>query len=110
MTTTPDYNDGAVHWWDSADSPLGIHPKTTVRVLDPCVGTFNSLAQKISWRMVSAFQVIKQHVEPREWWVNVYEDGTSGVLHKTEQEAVSMFESRHRGTTIRVAELPKSDT
>jgi hypothetical protein len=50
------------------------------------------------------------YTAPRVWHVNVYEDGTSGALHKTRQEAVSMFESRHKGKTIRVVEQPEENT
>jgi hypothetical protein len=47
---------------------------------------------------------------PRAWHVNVYEDGTSGALHKTKREAVSMFEPQHKGKTIRVVEQPEENT
>jgi hypothetical protein len=50
------------------------------------------------------------HTAPREWHINVYEDGTSGALHKTKQEAVSMFEPRFKGETICVVERRESDT
>jgi hypothetical protein len=114
MTKTPDYNDGAIHWWgaDKRYTPEGLHPETIVIVLD-CIngGGFNQgRVSGFHWAGVSAFQVIKQHVEPRVWWVNLYENGTTGGLYKNKQEALIWSSTGDTFETIRVVEQPESDT
>jgi hypothetical protein len=114
MTTTPDYNDGAVHWWgaDKRYTPEGLHPETIVIVLD-CIngGGFNhGRVIGFHWAGVSAFQVITPHVEPRVWWVNVYSAGLGTGLYKTKQEALKWAATDSNVKTIRVVEQPESDT
>jgi hypothetical protein len=114
MTKTPDYNDGAIHWWgsDKIYTPEGLHPKTIVIILDCCnKGYVNQgRVSEFHWASISAFQVITPHVEPRVWWVNLYENGTTGGLYKNKQDALIWSSTGDTFETIRVVEQPESDT
>jgi hypothetical protein len=66
--------------------------------------------EQVIWREVAVFQVIKQHVEPRVWWVNLYENGTTGGLYKNKQDALIWSSTGDTFETIRVVEQPESDT
>jgi hypothetical protein len=109
MTKTPDYNDGHPHWWNSPAAPEGVHPKSTMKVAIEC-GNRMRTGEQVIWREVAAFQVIKQHVEPRVWWVNIYRGGTTSGLYETEQEALKLARAGTVWETIRVVEQPESDT
>jgi hypothetical protein len=106
MTKTPDYNDGAIHWWSGPNAPEQLDPKTLVRAN----GVMNRVVSRINWSVIFAFQVIKQHVEPRVWWTNVYLNGKPGALYKTKQEALKWGKTNSTFKTIRVVEQPESDT
>lgn len=72
--TSTNYNDGKWHGWNGGECP--VHPETvveyvyiseTVPILD------DDAAKHIRWdkkypHPVIAFRVIKEHLEPREWW------------------------------------------
>jgi hypothetical protein len=49
---------------------------------------------------------------PRVWWMNVYQDGSADLIHRTKEEAVlfsrGLYPTPFR--TIRVVEQPESDT
>lgn len=65
-----DYNDGQWHLWPGGECP--VHPQSTIQwmawgIATSCGGTIP--AGEIIWAGVTAFRVIKQHKEPREWWV-----------------------------------------
>lgn len=79
MTDTPNYNDGNWHGWNGGECP--VHPKTVVQAIrgnEEFAETVTWLAsdiQDVCWqdarvpRPVIAFRVIKEHIEPREWWL-----------------------------------------
>jgi hypothetical protein len=109
MTKTPDYNDGHPHWWNKPTAPQGLHPDSKVKVAvdgGHCV----RLVQDLYWGCVYTFQVITPHVEPRVWWVNLYENGTTGGLYKNKQDALIWSSTGDTFETIRVVEQPESDT
>jgi hypothetical protein len=109
MTTIPDYNDGHPHWWNSPAAPEGVHPKSTMKVAIEC-GNRMRTGEQVIWREVAAFQVIKQHVEPRAWWVNVYPYQSCGPLYTTKENAEADLGQNSLAQTIRVVEQPESDT
>jgi hypothetical protein len=109
MTKTPDYNDGHPHWWNSPAAPEGVHGKSNVKV-SYSGKIVMLLVEEVCWGYVSAFQVIKRHVDPRVWWVNLYENGTTGGLYKNKQEALIWSSTGDTLQTIRVVEQPESDT
>lgn len=86
------YNDGKWHGWNGGECP--VHPKTLVdtrwqdesrgslgeilagNVMSECWTHTNSIKH---CNRIIAFRVIKEHREPREWWI--YPD--TGVVKKT---------------------------
>lgn len=95
------YNDGKWHGWNGGECP--VHPKTAVEAIsadgipthedfDPSL--IRREAETIDWGRtagdlrapVVAFRVIKEHREPREWWVNEYHDGVL-VINSSKDEA-----------------------
>jgi hypothetical protein len=109
MTKTPDYNDGNVHWWNSYYKPETLHGKSNVKV-SYSGKIVMLLVEEVCWGYVSAFQVIKRHVEPRVWWVNLYPNRSSGGLYKTKEEALKWRTKECGIQTIRLIEQPESDT
>ncbi len=74
-TPETDYNDGKWHGWNGGECP--VHPKTVVDAMRADGEMLSStIAEYISWchylgdRNIVAFRVIKEHKEPREWWVH----------------------------------------
>jgi hypothetical protein len=110
MTKTTDYNDGNVHFWKGDYVPDGLHEMTLIRIDSAFSWFIVVLVKEARWAEISAFQVIKQHVEPRVWWVNLYENGTTGGLYKNKQEALIWSSTGDTFQTIRVVEQPESDT
>jgi hypothetical protein len=109
MTTTPDYNDGAIHWWNSYATPEGLHPKSTVKV------SYSGkivllLVREVAWGHVFAFQVTEQHTEPRAWWVNVYPGIGFGEAYKDKGSAARAKAHDSDAKTIRVVEQPEENT
>jgi hypothetical protein len=109
MTKTPDYNDGHPHWWNKPTAPEGLHPDSKVKVAVDG-GVRVRYVQDLNWGCVHIFEVIKQHVEPRVWWVNIYESGKTGMFYKTKQGALKWGKTNSTFKTIRVVEQPESDT
>lgn len=68
------YNDGKWHGWNGGKCP--VHPETVVEVRSwaGCARTVNAKSIQ-SWgddgaqSQPVAFRVIKEHREPREWWI-----------------------------------------
>jgi len=85
-----DYNDGEWHGWNGGDCP--VHKKSKVE----CVYTDNQRSitrQAIAfvWSATSlyrpvAFRVIKEHREPREWWLT---GGCGFDVWSTEEDAIA---------------------
>lgn len=78
MTGAPNYNDGLWHGWNGGECP--VHPETVVEVvwLDKTAPKRETLiALNFVWddeiSKVVAFRVVKEHREPREWFVFVKE-------------------------------------
>ena len=85
-----DYNNGQIFGWNGGDCP--VHPETVVKFwmredgASPCCR-----ASELDWKHLQmsfdiiAFQVVKQHVEPKVIWVNE----TKGVVYEayTSEEA-----------------------
>lgn len=85
-----DYNDGTIHGWNGGDCP--VHPEAVVKVwFEVSLNTLQR-AGDLDWKVrdedwsIIAFQVVKQHVEPKVIWVNEYEDGYH-TAHNTEEKA-----------------------
>jgi hypothetical protein len=92
------YNDGKIHGWNGGDCP--VHPETEVRAWRRNLGLpILWQAKLISWRHdygdadIIAFQVVKQHVEPKVIWVNETKGG--GLVTFTSKEAALRYVSPH---------------
>lgn len=73
-----DYNDGNWHGWNGGECP--VHPKTIVQIVwqfthgDVRDGLQEDCAVQWAWGgnengRIIAFRVVKQHREPREYWI-----------------------------------------
>lgn len=85
-----DYNDGQIHGWNGGDCP--VHPETVVKVwFEVSLNTLQR-AGDLDWKVrdedwsIIAFQVVKQHVEPKVLWVNEEADGIH-VAYDSEEKA-----------------------
>ena len=85
-----DYNNGQIHGWNGGECP--VHPETVVKFWTRDGRSFSEgTAKCLRWSNLSensdiiAFQVVKQHVEPKVIWVNEYVDGP--VAFNTERSA-----------------------
>lgn len=90
------YNDGKWHGWNGGECP--VHPETTVEYVwhDPNrnsagFGTERQAVEdenpRIAWIHVVKFRVVKEHKEPREFWVKghvAYEAPVHGAIHVRE--------------------------
>jgi len=70
-----DYNDGNWHPWNGGECP--VHPKSLVVVMvrDGMVSPERQPARAYKWDedhtgTIVAFRVVKEHKEPREYWVS----------------------------------------
>lgn len=67
------YNDGEWHGWNGGECP--VHPKTVVRAMTEMGRELNCKAKNIAWSQfnsgtdIIAFRVIKEHREPRDFWL-----------------------------------------
>lgn len=71
--TSTNYNDGKWHGWNGGECP--VHPETVVKgfMSYPC--HFTGQAGFMDWSHIKQFRVIKEHREPREWWLIRLENG-----------------------------------
>lgn len=94
------YNDGKWHGWNGGECP--VHPKSTVELRwSEDTGESNSKAdfyQTECWtheddtcNHIIAFRVIKEHREPREWWI-----GCNGFAYSAREAA----EDSLKGTLV----------
>lgn len=102
------YNDGKWHGWNGGECP--VHPKTEIQV---------SVAER-SWRWwrgpagdfcwsdedtpIVAFLVVKEYKEPREWWVNIYPNGTPGYAW-AKKESAELMKKFRSGMVVKVREV-----
>lgn len=64
------YNDGKWHGWNGGECP--VHPETVVEVMNVNTGLCGPYpANKTYWgcEVTTAFRVIKEYREPREFWI-----------------------------------------
>lgn len=90
-----DYNDGVWHGWNGGECPVnddsiveGMYLRDGSPALESPV---TDRAAHFDWRLENAntliaFRVVKAYREPREWWVNEYQDRFMSV-HNTLYEA-----------------------
>ena len=66
-----DYNDGNWHAWNGGECP--VHPKTVVKACFEAQKSFAQKAGDFNWGLsavpITAFKVVKEHKEPREFWI-----------------------------------------
>jgi hypothetical protein len=93
-----DYNNGQIFGWNGGECP--VHPETVVRYWLRCGRTFDeNTAYALRWSHqesagdIVAFQVVKQHVEPKVIWVNETKGG--GLVTFTSKEAALRNVSPH---------------
>lgn len=77
-----DYNDGKWHRWNGEGmKPAGVHDKSWVEFIwhedrsnklgrERMLAGWNSLDERPSWSNVLKFRVVREHKEPREFWVD----------------------------------------
>lgn len=68
-----DYNDGKWHVWNGGECP--VHSRSVVEVLHAEKGILDERAAGvILWdhKDLIAFRVVKEHKEPREWFIDTY--------------------------------------
>lgn len=62
------YNDGRWHGWNGEECP--VHPKTRIEGLEPKGVFWTASAGDCHFESFrGAFRVIREHREPREWWI-----------------------------------------
>lgn len=107
-----DYNDGKWHGWNGGECP--VHPESLVSYASTRNGeTAPVKAGRLEWGSnplsnypIIAFRVVTPYVEPlkpREFWVNIDEDGTM-IGHDSKTEA-DRWAYADRIACIRVREV-----
>lgn len=95
--------DKIKHWygWNGGDRP--VHANTIVDTVDVDGGTWRGEASGADWSHddrphdIAAFRITKLYVEPRkprEWWVNLYEDGSSDAYAVVEDAIAAETNAR----------------
>lgn len=88
-----DYNDGKWHRWNGGECP--VHPKSVVGAVwhdDNLnqVGIRVDCAGGGAWHnQILKFRVIKEHREPREWWL--VKNGSSSWAFNSAREAKTAY-------------------
>lgn len=68
-----EYKEGVWYGWNGGECP--VHPETIVTVKWSCNGVETSPTParcfETNWQnsSICAFRVVKEHREPREWWI-----------------------------------------
>lgn len=110
--TQPDYNDGKWHGWNGGECP--VHPESVVCAVTAEGDVIDYCAKEVAWYHdedggnVVAFRVIKPYVEPRkprEFWVNVYDDGGFGDLYSSADVAVGNASDNCKYRTVKLREV-----
>jgi len=83
------YNDGEWHLWNGGECP--VHPNTEVEVVSRDRGIvpyYGRRAGVTLWTSpeICAFRVVKEYREPREFWVNIY-DNEARAAHASKSDA-----------------------
>lgn len=107
------YNDGKWHGWNGGECP--VHPMTVVKLVvwagseGGGTGVSGGEAGDFCWSNedtpIIAFRVVKEHREPREWWVNVYPNGAVGCLWARKEDAPRAPVGKDEWKTIKVREV-----
>jgi hypothetical protein len=94
-----DYNNGQIHGWNGGECP--VHPETVVKFWTRDGRSFSEgTAKCLRWSNLSensdiiAFQVVKQHVEPKVIWVNEYRTTKSGWDSEADAKKYAMDATR----------------
>lgn len=85
-----DYNDGKWHGWNGGECP--VHPKTIVEVVNKSVGLSDPRrACDTGWDFdgLVAFRVIREHREPREFWISL---NNGGIFNSPQENAIHVRE------------------
>jgi hypothetical protein len=93
-----DYNNGQIWGWNSGDCP--VHPETLVKTWhrNGMIQDYN--AGEYWWDHrdndgdIIAFQVVKQHVEPKVIWVNEFATTKSGWDSEEDAKKYAMDATR----------------
>ena len=94
------YNDGNWHAHNGSCCP--VHPKSLIEAWYP---TSNDTAELTLFRNVAAdktwvdrdfmFRVIKEHKEPREFWIEISPGGSICAIHDTDRKDFSTTTAIH---------------
>lgn len=83
-----DYNDGKWHGWNGGECP--VHPETMVECYGGANAGPSSLRSRAKFRQwvhddanqgIVAFRVVKEHKEPREFWIDELRMIASPISH-----------------------------
>lgn len=81
------YNDGKWHGWNGGECP--VHPESEVEVACGDGLSRGEARSHEPWDVeagtlpIIAFRVIKEHKEPREWWIDLKPYGDYPVVSHT---------------------------
>ncbi len=78
------YNDGKWHGWNGGKCP--VDPRSIVQVVGGWELAWETVAHHsaVAWENVIAFRVVKEHKEPREYWL--VRDYKNDYFHVTDTE------------------------
>lgn len=98
------YNDGKWHVREGMKCP--VHPESVVE----CVYTeggpaVTQSAIYFSWRAITAFRVIKEHKEPREFWAFWSDEKMDWLISDNENHARNYHPKTHRHPVLHVREV-----
>lgn len=103
------YNDGKWHGWNGGECP--VHHETLVDVIMDNGHRETDKAREWDWNNdeeiyanVVAFRVVKEYREPREFWVNVYDNEMWWAAHASKSDA-DIAAASDRGGCIHVREV-----
>ena len=107
-----DFNDGKIHGWDGGECP--VHPETVVRVWLYDGTPTKKRAKFLGWSWshpdrfpesnIIAFQVVKEHREPKTIWVNEYAGGFSAI-YLSEDDATRFAGSSATRIAVKYVEV-----
>jgi len=81
-----DYSDGNWHGWNGGECP--VHPNSRIEAREWSGTRWTADAGDCDWTsMAWWFRVIKEHREPRVFWVNEYSNNAFGDFNTTKEAA-----------------------
>ena len=91
----PNYNDGSWYRWSGERmKPASVHKDSLVEHLyhDESINTsgkVRKLAGAVEWGLTLKFRVIREHREPREFWISL---NNGGIFNSPQENAIHVRE------------------